>query len=206
MNILKFPKIKPGLRFYSQGQLINNRIREYFYFINNRGELFLQDSKYKTIATRYNDEKFLYNFFQNLRLNTSNRYKEFKHVYLCEGERNYLICQDTPIVYTDLIDVRKDDCDKDNVSNQYLNQLYQTSSDNLALIYNNCLRLTTNFDPSKINVKTEGKIYYRNKYKSNSIVKSALADILAQRFVFDCNDKLPTHIEWNNYKYSLIHT
>lgn len=63
----------------------------------------MDDTKCKTFASCYKEQKFLQYFFQNLRLNTRDRYlKEFPYVSLSGSERNYLRCEDLPFVITQL--------------------------------------------------------------------------------------------------------
>ncbi|CAF0718969.1 unnamed protein product [Brachionus calyciflorus] len=89
---------------YTQGQYVEDLdVHEYFYFIDQHGQLFLDDTRHKTYASCYKEQKFLQYFYENLRMNKRDRYlKEFPYVSLCGSERNYLRCEDLPFVITKL--------------------------------------------------------------------------------------------------------
>jgi hypothetical protein len=42
-------------------------------------------------------------FFKRLRLNDTDRYKDFPYLSLCGRERNYVRCDDLPIVFTHVV-------------------------------------------------------------------------------------------------------
>lgn len=51
------------------------------------------------------EKKFLAFFFNRLRRNETDRYKDnFPWISLCGRERNYLRCDDVPIVYTKILE------------------------------------------------------------------------------------------------------
>ncbi|XP_021954897.1 UPF0598 protein F59C6.12-like isoform X2 [Folsomia candida] len=80
---------------YKQGQENHKdpKIREYFYFVDHNGMLFLDDSH----------PVFLTFFLRNLKHNPYSDYKDaFPYVSLCGVERNYTRCDDLPIVFTKL--------------------------------------------------------------------------------------------------------
>lgn len=120
INFLNFNKIcscsnkvlKNGVRnvrnvHYVQGQYFGPH-REYFYYIDHQGMLFLDDARMKNFTSCFKEIKFLKFFFTMLRMNTSDRYKdEFKYLSLCGKERNYVRCDDQPIVFTHVFE--KDD-------------------------------------------------------------------------------------------------
>ncbi|TRY97591.1 hypothetical protein DNTS_033218 [Danionella cerebrum] len=89
---------------YTQGQSPEPKIREYFYYIDHQGQLFLDDTKVKNFVTCFKDQRFLVFFFSRLQLNHSSRYQQdFPFLSLCGRERNFLRCEDTPIVFTHLL-------------------------------------------------------------------------------------------------------
>ncbi|XP_029906386.1 UPF0598 protein C8orf82 homolog [Myripristis murdjan] len=89
---------------YTQGQSPEPRIREYFYYIDHQGQLFLDDTKVKNFVTCFKDKQFLVFFFNRLRVNQSGRYeKHFPFLSLCGRERNFLRCDDRPLVFTHLL-------------------------------------------------------------------------------------------------------
>ncbi|KAJ8979030.1 hypothetical protein NQ317_003133 [Molorchus minor] len=75
--------------FYIQGQEPEPKIREYFYYVDHQGMLFLDDARMKNFTSCFKEKKFLKFFFDRLRLNTTGRYKEFPFVSLCGRERNF---------------------------------------------------------------------------------------------------------------------
>ncbi|XP_062857250.1 UPF0598 protein C8orf82 homolog [Trichomycterus rosablanca] len=92
---------------YTQGQSPEPGIREYFYYIDHQGQLFLDDTKMKNFVTCYKDQKFLVFFFKQLKVNSSGRYQQqFPFLSLCGRERNFLRCDDQPIVFTHLLSDR----------------------------------------------------------------------------------------------------
>ncbi|KAK5906804.1 hypothetical protein CesoFtcFv8_004715 [Champsocephalus esox] len=89
---------------YIQGQSPEPRIREYFYYIDHQGQLFLDETKVKNFVTCFKDVKFLVFFFSRLRANQSGRYEEdFPFLSLCGRERNFVRCDDRPVVFTHLL-------------------------------------------------------------------------------------------------------
>ncbi|KAJ3599899.1 hypothetical protein NHX12_033853 [Muraenolepis orangiensis] len=89
---------------YVQGQSPEARIREYFYYIDHQGQLFLDDTKVKNFVTCFKDRKFLVFFFSRLRSNQSGRYGDhFPFLSLCGRERNFVRCDDRPLVFTHLL-------------------------------------------------------------------------------------------------------
>lgn len=60
---------------YTQGQSPEPRTREYFYYLDHQGQLFLDDSKMKNFVTCFKDLQFLVTFFSRLRPNHSGRYE-----------------------------------------------------------------------------------------------------------------------------------
>lgn len=111
---------------YEQGQKYDNKIREYFYYIDHNGmvrelifllhftnlslnvhlvpQLFLDDAKMKNFTSCFKDKKFLQFFFHRLRTNETGRYQDdFPYLSICGRERNYIRCDDLPIVYTHVL-------------------------------------------------------------------------------------------------------
>lgn len=89
---------------YTQGQSPEPRTREYFYYVDHQGQLFLDDSKMKNFTTCFKDPQFLVAFFSRLRPNRSGRYEAaFPFLSLCGRERNFLRCEDRPVVFTHLL-------------------------------------------------------------------------------------------------------
>ena len=73
--------------------------------MDTRGQLYLEDTYPRNIATSLKDKKFLSFFYKNLRLNKTGKFeKEYKYVSMCGSECNYLLPIDpcSSLVYTDL--------------------------------------------------------------------------------------------------------
>jgi hypothetical protein len=155
---------------YQQGRWINN-VREYFYYLDHNGQLFMDDSRMKNFTSCFKDKQFLAFFFRSLKYTDVERYKEyFPYKSLCGREQNYLRCDDRPIVFTSI------DFDKD------------------AIEYNKCTR-TIPFEPSKLCMFPNGRLYHPSHFDEYGLVTSQLADELYIRFKFDLNGD-PTHFEW----------
>uniref|UniRef100_A0A452UZQ8 Chromosome 8 open reading frame 82 n=1 Tax=Ursus maritimus TaxID=29073 RepID=A0A452UZQ8_URSMA len=87
-----------------RGQAPEPRTREYFYYVDHQGQLFLDDSKMKNFITCYKDPQFLVTFFSRLRPNRSGRYEaSFPFLSPCGRERNFLRCEARPVVFTHLL-------------------------------------------------------------------------------------------------------
>lgn len=96
--------ITPIRSFYTQGQSPEANVREYFYYIDHQGMLFLDDAKMKNFTCCYKEEMFLKNFFKRLKRNDTGRFvNEFPFLSLCGKERNFVRSEDLPIVFTHLI-------------------------------------------------------------------------------------------------------
>uniref|UniRef100_A0A8C0YMP3 Uncharacterized protein n=1 Tax=Cyprinus carpio carpio TaxID=630221 RepID=A0A8C0YMP3_CYPCA len=89
---------------YTQGQSPEARIRQYFYCIDHQGQLFLDDTKVKNFVTCFKDQHLLVFFFNRLKVNRSGRYEQdCPFLSLCRRERNFLRCEDQPVVFTHLL-------------------------------------------------------------------------------------------------------
>lgn len=150
-------------------------------------QLFLDDSKMKNFTSCFKEKKFLDFFFKRIRLNCTNRYQEeFPYISLCGRERNFIRCDDVPIVYT--------------------NVLKKNDTDHLSFGYAGDL-LTTEFNPDKIYMlPLTGRVYHPadDKYGGVGLVKSKLAIEFSKSFEFNNADlEGPTHFNWNNKIYEL---
>ena len=92
---------------YVQGQTRagDSRTREYFYYVDHHGQLFLDDTKVKNFVTCFKDPGFLSFFFKRLKVNDTQRYqKQFPFISPCGRELNYIRCEDIPVVFTHIVD------------------------------------------------------------------------------------------------------
>jgi len=161
---------------YVQGQSPNPGVREYFYFINHQGMLYLDDARIKNFTSCIKDEKFLKFFINQLRPNKTNRYNiEFPYLSLCGKEKNYVRCDDLPIVFTKFLLAKPYD----------------------VLTYNHCgIKLAVPFQPSKLYMSINGRIYHPGPKQLHGIglVSSKLAIEFSHGFQFDEHD-VPTHFK-----------
>ncbi|XP_014358500.2 UPF0598 protein CG30010 [Papilio machaon] len=191
---LVLPKFSQRLKLrrtiaYIQGQEPEPKIREYFYYIDHQGMLFLDDSRMKNFTSCFKEKKFLEFFFKRIRLNNTGRYEnDFPFVSLCGRERNYIRCDDVPIVYTHII--TNNTCSDHFLTYGYAGDL-----------------LKVKFIPDKIFMLPEtGRVYHPadDKYGGVGLVRSKLAIELSKYFEFG-NGELnpPTHFTWQNNNYKL---
>ncbi|XP_005042642.1 PREDICTED: UPF0598 protein C8orf82 homolog [Ficedula albicollis] len=177
----------PGPR-YLQGQRPGPRTREYFYYLDHHGQLFLDDTKVKNFVTCFKDVGFLSFFFKHLERNRSGRYQaEFPFLSRCGRERNFLRCADVPVVFT---------------------QILPGSDGNSLLSYcGGGSKLTVPFQPGMLAVFPEnGRLYHPAPERAGGVglVRSALASEWSSEFQFEEGpEKPPTHFVWEGRKYRL---
>ncbi|KAJ6632967.1 UPF0598 protein [Pseudolycoriella hygida] len=173
---------------YMQGQLHDNKTREYFYYIDHNGMLFLDDAKMKNFTSCFKDKKFLQFFFNRLRLNDTNRFQiDFPYLSVCGRERNYIRCDDLPIVFTHVVVTSEEQIEK--LSYAHAGEL-----------------LTLPFEPNKIFMSpTSGRVYHPadTKHGSIGLIRSKLAIEFSKHFEFENDEEAPTHFTWNGVRYKL---
>lgn len=131
------------------------------------------------------EKDFLVFFFKRLRLNESDRYAdEFPYLSPCGRERNFIRCDDKPIVYTHLI---------------------ENDSGETLLSYGGAGNaMTTEFLPSRIcMLPNTGRVYHPAPAKVGGIglIKSSLAIELSKYFEFENGeDNPPTLFTWKGEK------
>ncbi|XP_013188909.1 UPF0598 protein CG30010 [Amyelois transitella] len=171
---------------YIQGQEPEPKIREYFYYVDHQGMLFLDDSKMKNFTSCFKEKKFLEFFFKRIRLNNSGRYQdEFPFISMCGRERNFIRCDDVPIVYTHMIS----HLEKDFLTYGYAGEMMRIE-----------------FDPEKIYMlPTTGRVYHPadDKYGGIGLIRSKLAIELSKNFQFSNGDTVPSHFTWKDKHYKL---
>ncbi|CAG5135293.1 unnamed protein product [Candidula unifasciata] len=175
---------------YVQGQSPNPKIREYFYYIDHQGQLFLDDTKIKNFTSCFKEKDFLVFFFKRLKVNTTGRYvDEFPFISLCGREHNYVRCNDTPIVYTHIIQ-------------------NPSSATDLLSFGGAGDKLTVKFEPENLCMLPQtGRVYHpaSEQYGSIGLIKSALAIELSKSFEFASGDESqpPSHFTWKGHRYDL---
>ncbi|CAL2029243.1 unnamed protein product [Caenorhabditis brenneri] len=149
-------------KLYTQGQY-NAKIREYFYYVDHNGFLFLDDSRMKNFTAAYKDIPFLNFFYSRIKVNNTGGYQEtFPWVSLCGIERNFLRCDDTPLVYTELD------------SSEKSLRIGQSS-------------LSYPFQPASLSMTSTGRVYHTSSIGEKALVSDKLTDKLYHRFQFDKN-------------------
>ncbi|XP_036378308.1 UPF0598 protein C8orf82 homolog [Megalops cyprinoides] len=173
---------------YTQGQSPEPRIREYFYYIDHQGQLFLDDTKVKNFITCFKDKQFLVFFFSRLRLNETSRYQEhFPFLSLCGRERNFLRCDDRPLVFTHLL---------------------PGSSERLSFCGGGD-KLAVPFRPEALFMHpASGRLYHPCPDRAGSVglVRSALAFELSPCFEYppgQSQSGQPTHFLWAGQRHAL---
>ncbi|KAM9358105.1 UPF0598 protein C8orf82 homolog [Symphorus nematophorus] len=182
---------------YIQGQSPEPRIREYFYYIDHQGQLFLDDTKVKNFVTCFKDKQFLVFFFSRLRSNQSGRYEEdFPFLSLCGRERNFLRCDDRPVVFTHLL--------------QSPAGPPGVAGDQELLSYcGGAEKLSVPFRPEALYMHpVSGRVYHPCSERGGAVglVRSALAIELSPFFVYaqeDGQSGQPTHFLWRGQKHTL---
>ncbi|KAM6938180.1 UPF0598 protein C8orf82 homolog isoform 1-T2 [Lycodopsis pacificus] len=176
---------------YIQGQSPEPRIREYFYYIDHQGQLFLDDTKVKNFVTCFKDIKFLVFFFSRLRSNQSGRYEEdFPFLSLCGRERNFVRCDDRPVVFTHL--------------------LQSPAGEPELLSYcGGAEKLSAPFRPEALYMHpVSGRVYHPCSERGGRVglVRSALAIELSPYFVYASENGQsgqPTHFIWGGKRQTL---
>uniref|UniRef100_A0AC35UDL7 DUF4915 domain-containing protein n=1 Tax=Rhabditophanes sp. KR3021 TaxID=114890 RepID=A0AC35UDL7_9BILA len=148
---------------YIQGQYHSKKIREYFYYIDHEGQLFLHDTRIYNFTTCFKDQRFLSFFFRNIRPNETQRYtKQFPFISVCGNELNFISCEDRPIVFTSF------DGDTDSWFVNWSNTKSPFIAGDLCMLEN-------------------GRLYHSSAVGGYGLVRSQVADQLFPLFDFDSN-------------------
>uniref|UniRef100_A0A8C5WHS7 Chromosome 8 open reading frame 82 n=1 Tax=Leptobrachium leishanense TaxID=445787 RepID=A0A8C5WHS7_9ANUR len=136
------------------------------------------------------DKQFLVFFFKHLRRNETGRYQDdFPYVSLCGHERNFIRCDDRPIVFTHLLP-------EEHGGRTLLS--YCGGGD----------KLTVTFEAEKLVMFPEnGRVYHPAPAQCGGVglVKSSLAFELSACFEYSSGskDSHPTHFLWAGQRYAL---
>ncbi|MCJ8750025.1 hypothetical protein PDJAM_G00194070 [Pangasius djambal] len=179
-----------GQSTYTQGQSPEPRIREYFYYLDHQGQLFLDDTKVKNFVTCFKDQQFLVFFFKHLKVNRSGRYQQhFPFLSLCGRERNFLRCDDQPVVFTHLL--------SDTGQGAHLSYCGGGT------------KLTFPFQPHSLFMHPDsGRVYHPapEQFGGVGLVRSALAIEFSPHFHYSSghdSSAQPTHFLWLGQRYTL---
>ncbi|XP_051951252.1 UPF0598 protein C8orf82 homolog [Xyrauchen texanus] len=175
---------------YTQGQSPEPRIREYFYYIDHQGQLFLDDTKVKNFVTCFKDQQFLVFFFNHLKVNHSGRYQQdFPFISLCGRERNFLRCEDQPIVFTHL--------------------LSETGHEERLSYCGGGAKLAVPFRPESLFMHpVSGRVYHPGPERGRGVglVRSSLSIELSAHFEYATGQEgtgQPTHFMWAGNRHTL---
>ncbi|XP_021243287.1 UPF0598 protein C8orf82 homolog [Numida meleagris] len=175
---------------YRQGQSPAPRRREYFYWVDTHGRLYLDDAKVKNFITCFKDERFLAFFFRQLQPNRSGRYEDaFPFLSPCGPEHNFVRCQDVPIVFTRVLAG-----DKGNAA--------------LLSYCGGGERLVVPFQPQFLTFCPEnGRLYHPAPEGAGGVglVRSALVEEWGEGFEYGAGGAVPTHFVWGGQRYELGH-
>ena len=175
-----------NISHYVQGQSPERGIREYFYYIDHQGMLYLDDARMKNFTSCFKEKQFLKFFFSRLKFNDTGRYyPDFPYLSPCGRERNFIRCDDLPLVFTNVLDG-------------------ETSEPKLA--FNHADRfLVVPFQPNKICMTQSGRVYHPAPEKSGRVGlisdKLSIEWTAGKRFEFENGEENPpTHFNWNSEK------
>lgn len=182
---------------YMQGQCSDGRTREYFYYVDHHGQLFLDGTKMMNFVTCFKDAGFLTFFFKRVKLNSSEKYQEhFPFVSPCGIELNFIRCEDLPVVFTHLVNMDTKDViaveKKVELTERFLDDSTHTKSvdKQFSLSFGGATSalpsLVVPFQPwSLIMDQQNGRIYHPGPEKAGGVglVKSSLALQLSKCFV-----------------------
>ncbi|XP_069771074.1 UPF0598 protein C8orf82 homolog [Narcine bancroftii] len=165
------------------------RIREYFYYIDHQGQLFLDDTKIKNFVTCFKDKMFLVFLFKQLRRNVTGRYQEFPYLSPCGRERNFVRCEDLPIVFTHLIGT-------------------ESPEGELLSFGGGGEKLAVRFEPESLFMPVNGRVYHPAPERTGGVglLKSSLAFELSSHFEYTGSSPEsgpPSHFCWKGQRHSL---
>lgn len=142
------------------------------------------------------DKQFLVFFFSRLRSNQTGRYEDFPYLSLCGRERNFLRCDDRPVVFTHLL---KNPAGSPGVM----------EGQELLSYCGGAEKLSVPFRPETLYMHpVSGRVYHPCSECGGGVglVRSALAIELSPFFVYaeeDGHAGQPTHFLWRGQKHRL---
>lgn len=190
-KVEKYMTASSRLLNYQQGQSPDPKTREYFYYIDHQGQLFLDDAKMKNFTSCFKEKDFLVFFFKRIKENDGKYSDEFPYISPCGREKNYIRCDDTPIVFTHFIEAPTSEGKSDCLS-------YGGAGD----------RMTQVFEPENVCMLPDtGRMYHPapEQYGGIGLIKSSLVIDLSKNFEFESGDETrpPSHFTWKGTRYTL---
>jgi len=135
------------------------------------------------------EKQFMKFFFSQLATNTTGRYTdEFPYVSHCGRERNFIRCDDLPVVFTELV------CHSAANNTDTYHLTYAGGTMSVA------------FQPEQVVMLPEtGRIYHIGPANGGGVglIKSSLAIELSEFFEFADDGSVPTHFVWQGKKHKL---
>lgn len=192
--------------------LFKNRLRHTNRHNEIQLQLFLDDARIKNFTSCFKDKRFLQFFFKRLKFNETNRYQhDFPYLSLCGQERNFIRCDDVPIVYTETLPIAGTVRAQPPKSAQILivnHFQLLADSDSYSLSYAHAgSELLVPFEPDKIFMAPDtGRVYHPGKeqYGLIGLIRSKLAIEFSTHFEFGNGERgSPTHFTWNNVRHEL---
>eukprot|EP00054_Salpingoeca_dolichothecata_P024507 m.167188 g.167188 ORF g.167188 m.167188 type:complete len:219 (-) comp25035_c0_seq2:204-860(-) len=182
---------------YTQGQTVDKR-REYFYYIDHQGFLFLEDARIKNFTSCFKDPVFLDFFFKRLKKNDTGRYpEEFPYVSPCGRELNFIRVDDRPIVYHTLVPTSFDLTNR-NASFPSVKEL-ATSQERCDFVFAGTFRFP--FDPTRLCMLDSGRLYFPSPKWDIALVSSKLALALSSLMTFQPEQTL---FAWQGQSYPIL--
>lgn len=145
----------------------------------------------KNFTSCFKERKFLKFFFNQMKPNHTDRYKDFPYLSLCGKERNYVRCDDFPFVYTHLFKLANENGEmEDRIAYNHTGEV-----------------LSVPFEPNKIfMLPNTGRVYHPapGRVGHVGLVRSKLAIEISKHFTFDNGENLPpTRFTWDGKEYEL---
>ena len=138
------------------------------------------------------EKQFLKFFFSQLETNATGRYTdEFPYVSHCGRERNFIRCDDLPVVFTELVH---------HSATDYTDTYHVTYAAGT---------LSVAFQPEQIVMLAEtGRLYHIGPANGGGVglIKSSLAIELSKFFEFADGGSVPTHFVWQGQKHELTNS
>lgn len=132
----------------------------------------------KNFTSAYKDVEFLNFFYKQLRVNNTDRFKDsFPFLSRCGLERNFLRCNDRPIVFTEFVD----DGEAFRVGQSSIKYPFQ---------------------PTSLSMLKNGRLYHKAPFEDYGLVASKTADLLFPLFSFD-ERGYPVTIRWKGDTFQL---
>jgi len=162
----------------------------------------------KNFTSCFKEKVFLNFFFRNIKHNKSGRYEgDFPFVSMCGIERNFIRCDDVPIVFTGIVPTSDKEGNFDLVI-AFSDLKYPFAPESLYMLPESTDKDCDNDEEGEEdsgNIMAHGgRIYHRadSKLLGYGLIRSTLAQEIGNLFKLDSN-KQPVEFTWNDRKYPL---